>query len=374
MKNLNRKLSFGVALAMTSAILSCVPSVSASASSVYGDVDGDGKVTIGDVVGINKYLAGVYNFTGDVLCRVDFNHDFIVDQNDVKNILSCVLIPNYQFPICNQQQYEMCNNESRKYIKYDVNKGRKELYTLNKLETYLPNQQNSRDRYDNVRDYENINTVFLNYDKGGYGSGFIVDDHIIATAAHCVYDDEEIVSDFTIKIWDENCSKILKEIKPKEIHFPELYTSTLGGEESNYDYALVYVDEDLSEYGIWSLGTVTDSENSANDFYSSDKELIVSGFTKLNDNEGIKRYYSRGEVVDFTSNPNESHNKKAYRINCLADSSGGKSGGPMYYEYNYKGDIYKTVVGVYTGGTEKNSWSVRITPTLLQFYRNNNNI
>lgn len=31
MKNLNKKLSFGVALAMTSAILSCVPSVSASA-------------------------------------------------------------------------------------------------------------------------------------------------------------------------------------------------------------------------------------------------------------------------------------------------------------------------------------------------------
>ena len=46
MKNLNRKLSFGVALVMTSAILSCVPSVSASASSVYGDVDREGNSMI----------------------------------------------------------------------------------------------------------------------------------------------------------------------------------------------------------------------------------------------------------------------------------------------------------------------------------------
>ncbi len=55
MKNLNRKLSFGVALAMTSAILSCAPSVSASAAAVYGDVESYNNGTI-----VTKYLLQFY--------------------------------------------------------------------------------------------------------------------------------------------------------------------------------------------------------------------------------------------------------------------------------------------------------------------------
>lgn len=83
------------------------------------------------------------------------------------------------------------------------------------------------------------------------GTGFIIDDHIIATAAHCVYNREtkQVIKDLTIDICGElvaGKSVVLERIKAAEIHVPldfivnpELIDSTRF--ISMYDFALIYV-------------------------------------------------------------------------------------------------------------------------------------
>ena len=63
----------------------------------------------------------------------------------------------------------------------------------------------------------------------------------------------------------------------------------LSEEEPNYDYALIYVEDDLSEYGIWNMGVLSDS------FMNSSANLTTSGFAKLG---GVSaRYYDKGMVT-----------------------------------------------------------------------------
>lgn len=200
------------------------------------------------------------------------------------------------------------------------------------------------------------------------GTGFIVDDHLIATAAHCVYgvDNKSFIKDLKINIYDENCTKILKTITPKEAHIP-LYYSFKG--DKRYDYALLYVEEDLSKYGEFSLSMPMDS------FMTSGTTVTVSGFpakTASNPNASCeKRYKADGEIMDIRTFKPEIWD---YQIRYSAFMSNGDSGGPVYTTQTFDGETYHTVVGINTSGAENLYCGTRITTTLLMFYYNNDYI
>ena len=200
------------------------------------------------------------------------------------------------------------------------------------------------------------------------GTGFIVDDHLIATAAHCVYgvDNKSFIKDLKVNIYDENCTKILKTITPKEVHMP-LYYSFKG--DKRYDYALLYVEEDLSKYGEFSLSMPMDS------FMTSGATVTVSGFpggTVSNPNAGgNKRYKADGEIMDIRTYDPELWD---YQIKYSTFTSGGDSGGPIYTTQTFDGETYHTVVGIHTSSGGKVRYGTRITTTLLMFYYNNDHI
>ncbi len=195
--------------------------------------------------------------------------------------------------------------------------------------------------------------------SGHISSGFIIDNHIIATAAHCVYnyEDKHYNENMRVDIYNEDCTSILKTVYPKEVHLSLGY---LNNKDFQYDYALLYVEEDLSEYGMFSLGVAMD------DFMTSNSPVTISGFPGTFGT--LKRYKGTGNIVSISSELADR------QIQCTAYASPGDSGGPMYFEQTFNGETYRTVIGIWTTYGGGNFYGTRITSTLLVFYYNNERI
>lgn len=194
---------------------------------------------------------------------------------------------------------------------------------------------------------------------GHISSGFIVDNHIIATAAHCVYNykSKQYLPNMRVDIYDENCTTILKTVYPKEAH---VALNFVNNKDFQYDYALLYVEEDLSEYGIFSLGVAMD------DFMTSNSLVTISGFPGTFGT--LKRYKGVGNIVPISSELAD------HQIQCTAYSSPGDSGGPIYFEQVFNNETYRVVIGICTTYGGENFYGTRITSTLLVFYYNNEKI
>lgn len=219
--------------------------------------------------------------------------------------------------------------------------------------------------------------VKLSGSDDGFGTGFIVGNHVIATAAHCVYTGTEF-RDLTIKIIDEN-NNVVETIQPQYYHVPKDAIYNFNGVRTAYDYALIYVEEDLSEYGMFKMGVAT------NDYVLQNGGIVVSGFPgqyppNYSGPNGDIRFKASGNLyLSTASNIND------LKLFYDADTFSGNSGGPVYVEeaFNVGGTwlTYKTVVAIHTSGVDTRPYDfgydpnynggTRITPDVLKFYYNN---
>lgn len=213
---------------------------------------------------------------------------------------------------------------------------------------------------DMVRDYD---TSVVRLSVGG--TGFIVGNHLIATAGHCVYDiDNDKFINNTISIVDEN-NEVIDTISSKYVHVNKNF-ATASSYSAYYDYALIYVEEDLSEYGMFYLGAPLDN------YITTTSTVTVSGFPASYPNgyEGESwgiRFKADGNILPSYSN--------SLVISYNADMTFGDSGGPVYFTETRCGQTYNTVIavnacqldGYYNKG-------VRITSDLLKFYYGNSYI
>ena len=107
---------------------------------------------------------------------------------------------------------------TRAYIYYVYDTGVSNRYFLyGQSEASADYVTMSTDIDDRARDTENTAVVRLSIG----GTGFIVDDHTIATAAHCLYDTKtkSFVKNMTIQIYtDDNFETPYVTIKPKSAH------------------------------------------------------------------------------------------------------------------------------------------------------------
>lgn len=209
-----------------------------------------------------------------------------------------------------------------------------------------------------------------------YGSGFIVGNHMIATAAHCVFQQaSNHFVDFKIRIYDKDGQSELKTVKPTYIHIPKKYFDYDGGytkEVIESDYALIYVEEDLSEYNQFSLGITLDH------YVDMGWNLMVSGFPSLSFMDKKTRVISKGRIY------RESTTDKRFEFS--AKTAGGFSGGPIFYNETYhyteNGEIktvnINTALGIYDAmvdisddPTQEKSSGVRFNEDSLYFYYSN---
>lgn len=213
----------------------------------------------------------------------------------------------------------------------------------------------------------------------GIGTGFIVGKHVIATAAHCVFDnDSKKFETFTIDIVGNN-NNVLKTITPKYVDICSSFVTYTDSPNYKYDYALIYVEDDISEYRVFSLGLTLDW------YISYGGTVIASGFPQYPPSgyDGVwtaTRFRSAGGVDSVHTN--------SYFISHDADAINGDSGGPLYVEEGFEvyenGSMktyeYKTVIGIVSHGThdketgEAYDNAVRVDSNLLKFYCGNTNL
>lgn len=335
----------------------------ASDTILYGDVDGDGEISIIDATQLNRYLKG-YVLTSNVnLQYADVDKNTALDVNDIKIMQNYIArtIPSLPYSesgnMFDIDTYTVPTDVSRSYIKYDCLTRTQTSYTLS---TPAARSVSVDDRIlDSSANAQCI--VYLSYKKsngGSYrGTGFIVDDHIIATCAHCLYDGSAFNTDYKVKVYNIDGTSLVATYSAKELHIPSSYYNS---QSHNYDYGLIYVDEDLSSYGTMALGLTT------NEFKSTAQTVSVSGFPGAVNGIGTTcRYYGSGTVTTSTND---------YRISYTSYTSGGDSGGPVYIDYELLNGTFRSAVGIHTHGGTTTRSGVRITLPILRFYYNNSNI
>ncbi|MDE5564026.1 MAG: serine protease [Oscillospiraceae bacterium] len=205
------------------------------------------------------------------------------------------------------------------------------------------------------------------------GTGFIIGDNMIVTAAHCLrtHDNLDYSSQITIKLKDPKTG-ITHNVYPIEVHIPKAYVQKKSHDN---DYALLVVDKDLSAYGSFSLGVLTDNATSADEI-----PLFATGYPSFVNNQP-------GNHIQYTGTGYlHSVSERILTMNNYV--SHGNSGGPVYVKTNYRfgsnteWTTSTTVVGICVGDNGVEDFAkpgafteaCRITPALLQFYYNNPNI
>ncbi len=348
-----------------------------------GDINEDEAISLTDIVLATQFLSGGRVATAKQITAMDVNQDYVIDSADVDLIQ--VMDANGSSPIAvNKALYTVPNNTDMWYYKHICSSTSPSSYTQYKISAATIDlcsvgdsiMNNDYPNMPDYPDYENCNVVKITSSLTGQfiGSGTIVGDHVIATAAHVVYSSPNFRSNLNVQICSENSNQVIATIPAVTIHIPKKYTTESSGAKDNYDYALIYVDQDLSSYGVWSLGMPV------LEFSDSEENVAVSGF-KYDSNYNQVRYYSTGVIQNFVYLTNNSSNDVNMRLRSNAASYPGKSGGAMYYTPIINPNSRKSLIGVITGGvtetgtvTETYSWADKMTPNLVRFYKLNSNL
>lgn len=275
--------------------------------------------------------------------------------------------------VCSYSMIIKAESYSCKYYVFDA-KTAKHLYnrdyTLNALPISDNNPTNvstmSDDRY---IDWNKSGVVKIMTGNIGYnGTGFVVSPHVIATAAHVIQftkinDDIQTIN--SIYLFDKNGNKTL-EATPVECHVPSL---AWNNGNSTYDYALITVKEDLSEYACFDLGVPVES-------IINNTEIKVTGFPKkvndvtVNSNTIHAKYSGTGKINSFFKELDL--DKMSFSVNGMYK---GDSGCPIYVETKYKdGQTYCTVLGINSQCLGSTNYAVKMSLDLMHFYINNKNL
>lgn len=350
-------------------------STSAATSVLLGDTNNNGSVTYADLANLQQYLLGYGPTTARGFTAMDVNQDKIIDNTDAY-IIQYRLAYNISAPTVQKELYTLPDNSTREYIKYTCDTGTTTTYTLSNSMTGInadinyPTATASSDTLDRI----NLNVVHLSCG----GSGIVISEHLIATAAHCVYNtnSEHFEPNLTVNIYNEsaevNSSNLIASFEAESYHIPDSFLENAGGysNDYNYDYALIYVGTDSRGNDLLDYVTPWQFAIPSLEFSEAQiGQLTSSGFTTHDD---YARFLSTGTVKDFSNDVNETHNNPQLRIASTALCPGGKSGGAMYYISSCNSTSNKSIAGILTSGSDNYpTWATVINPTLLRFYKQN---
>lgn len=402
-KRINKILSAMTATCMAAAM--AVPysnaEVSAAVAWKCGDVNSDGKVNLSDQVALSKYLNGRMELPD--YSKADMNADHIVDAIDSKIFtnymgekISSLPYMGYGGGPAYQVDSTTHINTAVTYNKFDASNKNEFIgtYTLesNALPTSVSTYANEvvDERY---ADTDNLKGVVKIINGVDLSTGFIIDAHTIATAAHCVaYSGSSMQTSLDkILIIADDGSVVETITDISEVHVPVLYGQ--GGGYDSYDYALITVPQDLSEYACFNLGVMEDGmKGNSRDVYMTGfpRQVDVDHNGIIDNNEkkvntifnNHKRFTCIGNVIPDV-NKYEQYSidgtRKFFYNNAI--SSAGNSGGPVYVKTTIGNQVYYTVIGINTAhypeaadGEYMCAVGTRMTTEMLHFYKNNPNI
>ncbi len=365
-------------------VTSTMPAVISSATYDNHDVNHDGSVDMLDILAINQHLMGSkyymeYN-------RLDVNQSHTVDavdancvQNEVLGIdYSVVYIRQYgngykqpvSMPAVNSFTPDSSATQTtgRTYRRYSYKEGKYlSNYTLtpNNMSLDADTTQsrgliNNDDNRTVAHGAENAAIVAI----GTVGTGFIVGDHTIATAASCVYNGNQIRTNLVVYRHDTTGNIVGIPMTISEIHVPANY-STKG---SQYDYALITVDQDLSTLPHFDIGN-------AYSFTASEAGSIPLHVTGQPDLVGDDLDVENPTGVLYTHNGSVYDNSNGSMFYFNMDATAGQEGAPVYTitREAYNGEFYYTYTALSLFAADSNGCNrgPRMTKHHLTFYGNN---
>jgi hypothetical protein len=211
------------------------------------------------------------------------------------------------------------------------------------------------------------------------GVGVIVGPHLILTAARSVpfelsdaYPDSYNIP-FTAKIctWSGTANTTLATYPIDKAHIPSDYFSGVIDESTaikyNNDFALLTVEQDLTQYGIVEVGIALNSivdkaVTSANYLPISNSGLYQrSGAVETVGRYGNNGYYQATDT-DITNAP---------LMQISANVDGLPNGGPVFLGSGSNAVVVGITGAPYTINGNSGSYAVRITPRIYNFIYNN---
>lgn len=230
------------------------------------------------------------------------------------------------------------------------------------------------------------------------GSGFIVGEHTIVTNAHCVYSKGtgEFNTDFEGSAvcaftYTSSGEPIEHRLTVKSYHIPKQYAdgATSGSKayiheyRNSFDYAIIVVQEDLSDYGCFDLGVTLDNAGEHGvSFTLEGFPQMYPCYPSLNQS-GQHRVYTVGCTANLIAMPTPTEQTDAsvrylnnnYRLRSNLYGHSGASGSAWFTTNN------ESVIGIHTSSNadqvdknasiEPRGWSVRIIQPILRFIYQN---
>jgi len=254
------------------------------------------------------------------------------------------------------------------YRVYDYSTGTQtESYTLTQSE-HTDTSAYSLVRLDNRETYNNSGVVRLTVD-GKERTGFVVDDHTIATAAENIYDydTDAHYDDVTVTLYNNSGIETMT-ISADEAHYPMNYeVMESAPSRERFNYAFIVVSEDLSDYEHMQLGEVMDDVA-----YNTVIPVRIAGVSTKN---GVEKPYTSIGRFDSVAG------RYAYTTSFTLKD---EIGGPVYLTTAYRtgSGSYTTVtttIGILidNGAVNENvtymnpSKSLKINSSMLQFFYHN---
>ncbi len=260
-----------------------------------------------------------------------------------------------------QPDAEAVFNTDMTYVAFNAKTGaRIKSYTISAMPDSAPTPRSVIGNDGRVVDYSKSGVVRLqrrNPNTGGtsYVSAFVVDEHTIMTAGHCVDINEQM--SYAISSLDlfDSSGKVELSATPVQVHIPQLF---IEGSYSSYDYALITVKEDLSKYMCFNVGVPLDS--AINNHISVSVTGCPSSINgKTNTNHDL--YTGTGTTSYYS----------AFRFSHNVDTMDGNSGSPVYTKETIGENIYYTVIGIHTNSGNR---AVRINSNIIRFIYANGNL
>lgn len=360
----------------TLAMCLAITPLSASAAATYwtGDVNGDGTVDMLDVTCMQRYLTGKSGANGTTCERLDVNQNYIIDKNDKDALLSIIIHTSSSQQKTYQNTTMTATNLQKTYRKFDAQSGAKIgsdyiLYPVNNIASTSASTYSIIGNDNREVDYSKSGVVTLSSGDGdAFGTGFIVDNHTILTAAHCLFDIENKVAckDLKYTLYDSSSTQnnvISTTYNAEDYHIPVDYINNNMHVEN--DYALITVSENLNAYRCFDLGVCRDG------LINLEPDIFVTGYSGKNIagvNSSLLGHIVTGSGK-FTANWN-GEKITPYILNYNTDMVGGESGGPVYINSN--GNM--TVIGINTYEAGSFNFGRRIDTTVLNFIYNNSNL
>lgn len=185
-------------------------------------------------------------------------------------------------------------------------------------------------------------------DLWGNGSGFLVGNNVMVTAAHC----------FVTKVNGKNT--FIDQCRIYPLQSSGSYSSTNYYLPKNWTYSTVYMESENVEHD-WIVASLFNSLGSEHGYFAvrdwsasiAGVTAAVSGYPSETTEKKYYQYCSSGPLKSYTTK----------RMSYLMDTEGGNSGCPVYVSGNQ-------VIGIHTGGGTQANWALRIFEALYTVIEN----